>query len=78
MGRQLNLKEELMAKETLNVPNISCGHCVASIESELSELEGVTSVKADAATKTVIVQWESPASIEGIRATLTEINYPAQ
>jgi copper chaperone len=67
-----------MEKETLNVPNISCGHCVASIESELSEVEGVTSVKADAATKTVTVQWEAPASIDGIRATLSEINYPAQ
>jgi copper chaperone len=67
-----------MQKETLNVPNISCGHCVSAIESELSEVEGVNSVKADAATKTVTVQWEAPASIDGIRATLTEINYPAQ
>jgi copper chaperone CopZ len=67
-----------MEKETLSVPNISCGHCVSAIESELSELEGITSVKADAATKTVTVQWDAPASIEGIRATLTEINYPAQ
>jgi copper chaperone CopZ len=67
-----------MQKETLNVPNISCGHCVSAIESELSEVEGVNSVKVDAATKTVTVQWEAPASIDGIRATLTEINYPAQ
>jgi copper chaperone len=57
---------------------ISCGHCVSAIESELSEMEGVSSVEADAATKTVIVQWDAPASIERIRATLTEINYPAQ
>jgi copper chaperone len=62
----------------LSVPNISCGHCVSAIESELSEMEGVSSVEADAATKTVIVQWDAPASIERIRATLTEINYPAQ
>lgn len=67
-----------MEKETLNVPNISCGHCVSAIESELSEVEGVTAVKADAATKTVTVQWEAPASMDGIRATLSEINYPAQ
>jgi len=67
-----------MAKETLSVPNISCGHCVSAIEAELTEMEGITSVKADAGTKTVIVQWDAPASIERIRATLTEINYPAQ
>lgn len=67
-----------MQKETLTVPNIACGHCVSTIESELAELDGVTSVKADAATKTVTVRWDSPASMERIRATLTEINYPAQ
>jgi copper chaperone CopZ len=67
-----------MAKETLSVPNISCGHCVSAIEAELTEMEGITSVKADAGTKTVTVQWDAPASIERIRATLTEINYPAQ
>jgi copper chaperone len=67
-----------MAQETLTVPNISCGHCVSAIESELADVEGVTSVKADAETKTVVVQWTDPASIEQIRATLSEINYPAQ
>jgi copper ion binding protein len=67
-----------MAQETLSIPTISCGHCVSAIETELAELEGVTAVKADAGTKTVTVQWDAPASIEHIRATLTEINYPAQ
>ena len=67
-----------MAQETLNVPNISCGHCVSAIESELAEVEGVTSVKADADSKTVVVQYDAPASIEKIRDTLDEINYPAK
>lgn len=40
-------------------------------------MAGVASVKADAAAQTVTVQWEAPASIEAIRATLAEINYPA-
>ena len=67
-----------MSKETLSIPNISCGHCVSAIETELAEMEGVTAVKADAGTKTVTVQWDAPASIERIRTTLTEINYPAE
>jgi copper chaperone len=67
-----------MSTETLSIPNISCGHCVSAIESELAEMEGVTSVKADAGSKTVTVQWDAPASIERIRTTLTEINYPAE
>ena len=67
-----------MSLETLTVPNISCGHCVSAIESELTEMQGVTSVKADAESKTVTVRWDAPASIESIRATLAEINYPAE
>ncbi|WP_419656446.1 CopZ: copper chaperone [Desulfosarcina variabilis str. Montpellier] len=67
-----------MTQETLRVPNISCGHCVSAIESELADVEGVTSAKADAETKTVVVEWNDPASIEQIRAALSEINYPAQ
>ncbi|BBO74045.1 metal-binding protein [Desulfosarcina widdelii] len=67
-----------MNQEKLTVPNISCGHCVSAIESELAEMDGVTSVKADAETKTVTVGWEAPATIESIRAILDEINYPAQ
>ena len=67
-----------MNQETLRIPNISCGHCVSAIEAELTELDGVTGVKADAGTKTVTVQWDVPASINDIRAALTEINYPAQ
>jgi copper chaperone len=67
-----------MSQTTLTVPNISCGHCVSAIESELAEMEGLTSVKADAETRTVMVQWNAPATLEDIRATLTEINYPAR
>ena len=66
-----------METKTLSVPNISCGHCVSAIESELSDLEGIRKVAADAQTKTVTVEWEAPASITDIRDALKEINYPA-
>lgn len=71
-------KEVIMAETTLSVPNISCGHCVSAIESELSDVAGVTSVKANAESKTVTVAWDAPATLDGIRATLKEINYPAE
>ncbi len=61
----------------LTIPNISCGHCVMTIKRELSEIEGVTQIEGDADTKEISVQWEAPASIEKIKATLEEINYPA-
>jgi copper chaperone len=65
-----------MTGRTFSVPNISCGHCVMTIERELGELAGVESVAADADTRTVTVEWDSPATWEGIKSLLTEINYP--
>ncbi len=62
---------------TYSVPNISCGHCVHTIQSELIELEGVKEVRASAETKTVVVAFDSPADETKIKALLAEINYPA-
>ncbi len=66
-----------MAGKTFTVPNISCGHCTHTITMELTDLPGVQSVRADVASKQVTVDWEDPASWEGIEALLAEINYPA-
>lgn len=65
-----------MTTVTLSIPNISCGHCVHTIQSEVSELTGVKSVEASAQSKTATVVFESPATEEGIIALLKEINYP--
>jgi copper chaperone len=65
-----------MTSKTFTVPNISCGHCVATIKRELGDLKGVASVAGDVGTKTVTVEWEAPATWDGIKSLLTEINYP--
>ena len=67
-----------MSKETLSVPNISCGHCVMNIKNELSEIEGVKSVEGSPEDKSITVEWESPANLEKIKETMKEINYPAE
>ena len=66
-----------MESKTFLVPNISCGHCVHTVEMELGDLAGVTSVKAEQDSKMVTVSWGSPATWEQIKQTLVEINYPA-
>ncbi|MFO7962865.1 MAG: heavy-metal-associated domain-containing protein [Desulfobacterales bacterium] len=66
-----------MEKETLNVPNISCSHCVNTIKNELSEIDGVKQVEGDAEKKSVTVEWDSPATLDKIKSVLAEINYPA-
>jgi copper chaperone CopZ len=65
-----------MTNVTFQVPNISCGHCVSTIETELSDLEGVISVKADAASKTAVISFQDPATEQLIKDFLKEINYP--
>jgi copper chaperone len=65
-----------MQKITLEVPSISCGHCVHTIRNELSELEGVTRVEPSLETKQVEIEFDPPATQERIVALLTEINYP--
>jgi copper chaperone CopZ len=62
--------------KTFKVPNIGCNGCVRTIQSELSQLPGVKSVKADAATKMVSVVWDDAATWEAIEAKLVEIEYP--
>lgn len=67
-----------MEKQTLSIPNITCGHCVMSIKNELSELDGVTAADGNPEEKTVTVTWEPPATIEAIKNALKEMNYPAE
>jgi copper chaperone CopZ len=65
-----------MESRTYTVPNISCGHCVHTIQTELRDLKGITRVEVDQAQKRVAVDFEAPATDEGIRTALAEINYP--
>ncbi len=65
-----------MATVKYFVPNISCGHCVHTIQTEVAELDGVKTVKADAETKAVEIAFELPADEEKLKALLAEINYP--
>jgi copper chaperone CopZ len=61
---------------TYSVPNISCGHCVHTIQTEVADLAGVKSVKADATTKKVEIVFDNPATEDAIKALMVEINYP--
>ena len=67
-----------MESKTFTVPNISCGHCTHTIEMEIGDLAGVSSVKAEQESKMVTVQWSDPASWAQIQTLLQEINYPPE
>ncbi len=65
-----------MTEVTLYVPNISCLHCVRTIQIEVGALAGVKSVEARVDTKEVRVAFDIPLTLEQIEATLADINYP--
>ena len=65
-----------MTTVTYSVPNISCGHCVHTIQTELADLTGVQTVKASEATRKVEIVFDAPASEEKIKALLASIDYP--
>lgn len=82
LSNKLNLsvhkETKIMTSKTFTVPNISCGHCTHTIEMEVGELAGVTSIKADQESKQVTVAWDAPATWDKIQAVLQEINYPPE
>lgn len=61
---------------TYTIPNISCGHCVNTIKLEVGELPGVEIVDANADTKIATITFGDPATEEGIKSLLAEVNYP--
>ena len=65
-----------MTTVTYKIPNISCGHCIHTVQSEVSELAGVKSVIANIEKKEAVITFEPPASEEKIKGLLAEINYP--
>ncbi|MFO7987023.1 MAG: cation transporter [Desulfatiglandaceae bacterium] len=66
-----------METATLSVPNISCGHCVMAIQKALDETKGVHKVEGDSNSKEIRVEFDAPATLDSIKATLKQINYPA-
>ncbi|MFI9149797.1 heavy-metal-associated domain-containing protein [Streptomyces sp. NPDC053367] len=57
------------------VSGMSCGHCEGAISGEISQLPGVTSVKAVAASGEVTVVSTAPLDEETVRAAVDEAGY---
>ena len=57
------------------VSGMSCGHCEGSVSSEISEIAGVTSVKAVASSGEVTVLSTAPLDEEAVRAAVDEAGF---
>jgi copper chaperone len=61
---------------TLSVPDVSCQHCVNTINGALGALPGVERVSTDIPTKSVHLRYNtSQLSIEQIETTLDDAGY---
>lgn len=63
---------------TLVAPDISCGHCEATVQQVAGAQPGVVSVKADSGTKLITIELDpAMASVPAIESALAEAGYPA-
>ena len=68
-----------MATNVLNVPDISCGHCQATITDALTPLEGVQAVNVDIPTRKVTVEYDPTiVGIDRMKEVLAEEDYPVE
>lgn len=58
----------------LHVPDMSCGHCVATITKSVKALDPMADVKADLALRTVSIDTSSDPKT--VAAALEEAGYP--
>lgn len=66
-----------MATIELNAPDISCGHCKASIEGDLAAEPGVEAVAVDIEARQVRIDYaDAVIDVPTLRAKLAEIGYP--
>ena len=59
---------------TYSVPGLSCGHCVAAVTREVSQVAGVADVSVDLDAKTVVVRGEGVGDA-AVRAAIDEAGY---
>lgn len=64
-----------METKTFKVPNMTCNGCVSTVRSELESLTGVVNVDINKPAQLVTVQYQTPASWDGIAQALTAIEY---
>ena len=61
--------------QTFTVTGMTCGHCVASVTEEVSELAGVENVDVDLATGAVTITSTTPLEDDAVRAAVEEAGY---
>lgn len=61
--------------QTFTVTGMTCGHCVASVTEEISEIPGVESVDVALDSGAVTVTSSQPLEQQAVRAAVEEAGY---
>jgi copper chaperone len=64
-----------MTTQTFTVTGMTCGHCVASVTEEVSEIAGVEHVDVVLDTGQVTVTSAEPVDAAAVRAAVEEAGY---
>ena len=64
-----------MSTITVSVAGMSCGHCASSVQDEVGQIPGVTSVDVDLAEGRVTIDSESHVETAAIRNAVEEAGY---
>jgi copper ion binding protein len=65
----------LTTTATFSVTGMTCGHCVAAVQDEVTKVDGVTGVDVELATGTVIVASVRPLPDDAVAAAVEEAGY---
>jgi copper chaperone CopZ len=66
-----------MSQATLNVPDISCEACEATITKVLTPVDGVRAVSVDIPAKQVTIDYDdSKVSVDRVQEILEDEDYP--
>jgi copper chaperone len=69
-GRELD-----MSTATYTVSGMTCSHCVNSVQEEVGQVTGVSSVDVDLETGRVTVTSDAPLDVAQVRAAVEEAGY---
>jgi copper ion binding protein len=64
-----------MTTQTFTVTGMTCGHCVASVTEEVSEVAGVEHVDVALETGQVTITSAEPVDAAAVRAAVEEAGY---
>ncbi len=69
------MKGEIKMKKRIIVEGMSCGHCVNHVKTALEDLNGVTNVSVDLASKTAVVEAGSDIQDADIKFAIEDAGY---